>query len=195
MYNPNSLNKIVYGGWFVFALYWLISAMDVKRDVRSGIARRGRSFSLVRIIIAVSLASMFPTIITKVLGRTVHSPRDVDLRYAGVALTLAGLSFAIWARYHLGRNWSGHPSLKEGHELVTSGPYDLVRHPIYTGMLTASLGSMLGTVQAFWLYFFVIMSIAFVYRIHVEEAIMMNTFPDTYPSYRKRTKALIPFVW
>ncbi len=193
MQNLDFLDKIIYAAWFVFAMYWFLSAMNVKRDVGSG--RRGRSFSLVRIVIAVALTYMFPTIITRILGHTLSSPHDFDLRYAGAALALAGLSFAIWARYNLGRNWSGHPALKEGHELVMTGPYAFVRHPIYTGMLAGSLGSMLGTFQAFWLYFFTVMAIAFLYRIHVEEEIMMRTFPDVYPAYRERTNALIPFIW
>jgi len=110
-------------------------------------------------------------------------------------LCICGIAFAIWARRHLGSNWSSHPALKEGHELVISGPYRIVRHPIYTGMLTAALGSVMDTHKAIWLYFTVVMTATFVYRIHVEEAIMVRTFPDSYPDYKARTSALIPFIW
>ncbi len=190
-----NMDKIVYGAWIVFILYWLVSAMNVKREVPDAKSAIGRSFSLVRIVIAVALTSLFPTAITRVFGASLGSPRDAMIRMAGAALTIGGVLFAIWARSHLGRNWSGHPALKEDHELVTSGPYGFIRHPIYTGMLTASIGSMFATVESFWLYFFFIMAIAFVYRIHVEEGIMMRTFPDDYPQYRKHTNALIPFIW
>ena len=85
-------------------------------------------------------------------------------------------------------------SLKEGHELVTTGPYRLVRHPIYTGILTAVLGSTL-VAGGFWLVLFLVAASFFVYSAKTEERLMMQQFPETYPDYKKRTHALIPFVW
>jgi protein-S-isoprenylcysteine O-methyltransferase Ste14 len=86
------------------------------------------------------------------------------------------------------------PSVQENHELVTSGPYHFVRHPIYTGMLVALFGSALvgGTL---WLLYFVAVCAMFVWRVGVEEKFMTETFPQKYPEYKKRTKALIPFMW
>lgn len=112
----------------------------------------------------------------------------------GVILCVLGLAFAIWARRDLGRNWSGTPSMKEDHELVTSGPYRFVRHPIYTGMILALFGSVLAS-GIIWLVIFIIFCINFLYQLPVEEKYMMQLFPNEYPEYKKRTKALIPFVW
>jgi protein-S-isoprenylcysteine O-methyltransferase len=85
-------------------------------------------------------------------------------------------------------------SLKTGHELVTTGPYRLVRHPIYAGILTAVLGSTL-VAGGFWLVLFLVAAPFFVYSAKTEERLMMQQFPETYPDYKKRTYALIPFVW
>lgn len=101
---------------------------------------------------------------------------------------------AIWARAYLGKNWSDQPSTKVGHELVTSGPYHLVRHPIYTGVLLALVGTALATGLA-GLAAFVCAGLIFIYGITVEEQILAQTFPEEYAGYRKRTKALIPFVF
>ena len=107
---------------------------------------------------------------------------------------MLGITLAIWARRHLGRNWGMPMSLKEEPELVTSGPYKYIRNPIYSGMLLALLGT--GLVLGLpWLVAFVACSIYFIYSSKVEEKIMAEQFPQTYPEYKKRTKMLIPFVW
>lgn len=189
------LNKVVFGSWFVFFVYWLVSASDVKKDVDSNGWRRGRYFSLGRVAIVVALLAMFPEAVKRVFGSSLGALHDATISVVGVTIMIAGLAFAIWARRHLGRNWSSHPALKENHELVTTGPYNLVRHPIYTGMLTGLLGSFLVSFSAVWFYALIIMGVTIAYRIHAEEGIMMRTFPDAYPVYRMRTKALIPFIW
>jgi protein-S-isoprenylcysteine O-methyltransferase Ste14 len=82
---------------------------------------------------------------------------------------------------------------KERPELVTSGPYAYVRHPIYTGILVAVFGSAIGT-SPFWLIPFVLLGIYFVYGARREEKLMMEQFPEQYPQYMSRTKMLVPFV-
>jgi protein-S-isoprenylcysteine O-methyltransferase Ste14 len=116
------------------------------------------------------------------------------MQTAGLALTLAGCLFAAWARLVLGRNWSGRATVKAGHELITRGPYALARHPIYTGLLTALAGTVMvvGTWPAVAGLF--VIALAFVIKMRQEEKIMMETFPETYPIYRQRVKALIPGV-
>lgn len=111
----------------------------------------------------------------------------------GIVLCAAGIAFAIRARRYLGRNWGMPMSLQEGHELVTTGPYARVRHPIYTGILLAMLGSAL-TVGAAWFIPFVIFCVYFVYSAKTEEKLMMQQFPNEYPAYKERTKMLVPFV-
>ena len=124
----------------------------------------------------------------------VPNPEGVGVQLIGVILCAAGIAIAIWARVYLGRNWSGTPSIKEGHELVTSGPYRFVRHPIYTGMILAFLGSAL-VAGIIWSVVFLFFTINFLYRIPVEERYMTQLFPDQYPEYKKKTRALVPFIW
>jgi len=120
----------------------------------------------------------------------IHS---IPLGILGDILCAAGVAFAIWARVHLGRNWGMPMTLREGHELVTSGPYALVRHPIYTGFLLAMLGSAFA-VDPYWIIIFVLAGIYFICSARTEEKAMVKQFPGEYPAYMKRTKMLIPFV-
>jgi protein-S-isoprenylcysteine O-methyltransferase Ste14 len=117
------------------------------------------------------------------------------LEYIGVAVTVGGLLFAVWGRVHLGRYWSGIITLKEGHKLVHSGPYQYVRHPIYTGLLSAVFGSALtaSTVEAF--IGFAIMLVSYIVKIHREEKVLSREFGDEYLIFKKEVPALIPFIY
>jgi protein-S-isoprenylcysteine O-methyltransferase Ste14 len=121
-------------------------------------------------------------------------PELEGVALAGMVLTVAGCAFAIWARVTLGANWSGLATVKAGHELITSGPYSLARHPIYTGLLTAIAGSALVSGEWRSLLGALIIVFAIVVKMSQEERLMMQTFPNTYPLYRERVKALIPGV-
>lgn len=194
-------DTIVSIAWIVIILYWIVSAFGVKKNVqRSG--SWAKSF-WIRILLIIAVLWLFQlTGWWKTTRGNGIYPGGAGLVPAagswlimlGVVLVLAGIAFAIWARVHLGRNWSGTPSIKKDHELVTSGPYRFVRHPIYTGMITALLGTAFvdGIV---WLVAFIIFGIVFIMRIPVEERFMTQLFPDQYPEYKKRTKALVPFVY
>ena len=116
------------------------------------------------------------------------------LGWIAALLSVIGVSTAIWARVHLGRDWSPRPAMKVDHKLVTSGPYAYVRHPIYTGVILMAFGAAF-TGSFFGIGIFVIASIVYVSRIWREERIMLELFPNEYPEYQKRTKRLIPFVW
>ena len=121
---------------------------------------------------------------------------NTDPWRAGLGLVLfgLGLGFAIWARVHIGRNWGTPMSQKDDPELVTSGPYHLVRHPIYSGILLASVGTAVA-LSWFWLIALVLAGVYFVYSATVEERNMAKQFPETYPAYRRLTKMLVPFVF
>ena len=112
----------------------------------------------------------------------------------GLGLTVLGLAFSLWARAHLGRLWSGAATFKVDHVLVRTGPYGLVRHPIYTGLLTAVLGTGLvgGTVSA--ALGFVLFVIACLLKVRREEHLLMRHFAESYDAYRREVRALIPFV-
>ncbi|HEV3396559.1 MAG TPA: isoprenylcysteine carboxylmethyltransferase family protein [Xanthobacteraceae bacterium] len=129
------------------------------------------------------------------LGRSV-TPHTAAFGLTGLALDLAGVAFAICARVMLGRNWSGMVmTVKEDHQLVQSGPYAIVRHPIYTGLASAILGTAL-TVGTLASYIGVAAGLtALLVRIHVEEKLMADQFGEAHAAYRRRTKKLIPFIW
>jgi protein-S-isoprenylcysteine O-methyltransferase Ste14 len=121
-------------------------------------------------------------------------PQLESLPLAGMVLTVAGCAFAIWARVTLGANWSARATVKADHELITSGPYSLARHPIYTGLLMAIMGSALAGGEWRCVLGVAIIVFAFLVKMSQEERLMMQTFPEAYPLYRERVKALIPGV-
>lgn len=100
----------------------------------------------------------------------------------------------VWARQHLGRNWSQTVANKVGHELVTSGPYRHLRHPMYAGGLIACFGSAIVCGGAF-VFLLIILGILFFWRVGAEDALMARQFPNQYPDYKRRTRALLPFLW
>jgi protein-S-isoprenylcysteine O-methyltransferase Ste14 len=116
--------------------------------------------------------------------------------WSAVALVLViiGAAFAIWARITIGTNWSGVVTVKEDHELIQRGPYHLARHPIYSGLLLMGLASALAYDEAYGFAILGVAIVVFVPKIMLEEKLMTEQFPDQYPHYRKRVKAIIPFV-
>jgi protein-S-isoprenylcysteine O-methyltransferase Ste14 len=121
-------------------------------------------------------------------------PHSVALDAAGLSITVLGAVFAIWSRVTLGRNWSSVPQVKEQHELVMKGPYRIVRHPIYTGLILAVAGTELALGRGIGLFMVVLIFSSYWLKIGVEEKLMMETFPKEYPEYRRRVKALIPGI-
>ena len=173
--------------WIIFIGYWIVSAIGVKKNIHNNEWRRDAGIRILFIIIIIVLLQV------NSLRHFFEYQSGLVAQTIGVVLCGAGIAFAIWARWCLGRNWSGTPSMKEGHELVTTGPYRFVRHPIYTGMLVALFGSAL-TIGMVFLAIFVIFCANFIYRIPIEEKYMMRLFPEKYQEYKKKTKALIPFI-
>ena len=168
--------------WIVFWVYWLASAATSKQSVSSGWRPR---------LAGVTAVGVF--LIAGVLRTGSLAVHSVTLEVIGALLFAAGIALAVWARLHLGRNWGMPMTQRAEPELVTSGPYRFVRHPIYTGLLTATLGTalvnnLLGlvVVAALVAYFY--------YCGIVEERNLTATFPTAYPEYKSRTKMLIPFL-
>ena len=114
--------------------------------------------------------------------------------WLGFIVFILGLLLALWARINIGRNWGVPMSQKEKPELVTSGPYSFIRHPIYSGLLLAVIGCVLAS-SLYWLVLLAIQASYFIYAATVEEKIMMKEFPNIYPKYKSKTKMLIPFIF
>ncbi len=172
-------------GWAAFWLYWFLAAFSMKRGrVQWSRELRIRAVLLVVVVLLVRLGVL--------RGHGVHT--DPWREAVGLVLFALGLGFAIWARVHIGRNWGTPMTQKVEPELVTSGPYRLVRHPIYSGILTAGIGSALA-LSWFWLVPVALAGSYFIYAATVEERYLTEQFPDTYPAYKRSTKMLVPFVF
>jgi protein-S-isoprenylcysteine O-methyltransferase Ste14 len=114
--------------------------------------------------------------------------------WLGAAVTVVGLLFAVWARIHLGTNWSRSVTIKQDHQLIMSGPYGVVRHPIYTGILTGFVGTAIALGQVRGFIAFVLVFLALWYKLRMEENWMRGQFGAAWEAYSRRTAALVPFV-
>jgi len=183
--------ETVWACWTIFLVVWLLAAISTKRSVyRESRAQRLR-YSI--LLFAGYLLLIRGHRLAYPLSARVI-PRMEFIAWAGVILCIAGLSFCIWARAILGRNWSGAVTLKEGHELIERGPYQLVRHPIYTGLLAMFLGTVMVLGHMAGIAGFVLVSVSFWIKLSDEERIMLKQFPDQYAAYQQRVKRIIPFV-
>ena len=189
---------VIIASWAAFIIVWLGLSFFVKRDVRGG--RFARAYRVRMLVIAILVVVIVRSL--RHHGSATHHLANslafftpsLLLAWIGAALTALGIAVAIWARLYLGRNWSASPAMKEGHELVTTGPYAFVRHPIYSGIILATLGTGL-TGSIFGIVLFVIVTTMFLIRVGTEERYMLELFPGAYPAYRARTKRLVPLIW
>lgn len=172
--------------WIAFWIYWLAAASGVK----SGRTRWGQ-FAGVRVVLVLVVLLLIRARVFKG-EQTVTS--DPWLQGIGLAIFLVGLALAIWARLYLGRNWGMPMSEKVDPELVTTGPYRRVRHPIYSGIILAMVGTAIA-VSWYWLIAAGVMAAYFIYSAVMEERYMAGQFPDTYPTYKHSTKMLLPFIF
>ncbi len=192
------LNAILQWLWIAVILVWIIGArMSKKRAATS--SRAWMKGYFIRVGIAVLLVVLIntPAVRQSVMGlQNQAAVFDIAiLRYGGFVLALLGIAFAVWARIQIGRNWGVPMSLRENHELVTGGPYAIVRHPIYTGLFFALFGSAFFYQSPVMLLVTAIFAIYYIFAARREERTMLEQFPDQYPAYRSRTKMLIPFIF
>jgi protein-S-isoprenylcysteine O-methyltransferase Ste14 len=177
--------------WIVFVVYWRVKAADTKANQRLEPAASGVLRVLI-FLIAIALLSI-PRI--PLLWLYVQLwPSGYWPFWLGAAITVAGLLFAVWAREHLGRNWSSSVTIKQDHELITTGPYAVVRHPIYTGILTGFLGMAIAISQVRGFIVFVLIFVVFWFKFRVEEKWMRTQFGERYAAYAGKTAALVPYI-
>jgi protein-S-isoprenylcysteine O-methyltransferase Ste14 len=177
--------------WVSFIVYWRIKAAGTKSTQRVEPLLSQILRALVLLIVIVLLSA--PRLPLPWLYRPLW-PADIWTFWMGAALTVAGLLFAVWARRHLASNWSSSVTIKQGHELITSGPYSLVRHPIYTGILTGFVGTAMALAQVRGVVGFVLIFVAFWTKLRKEEKWMHSQFGETYASYAHQTAALVPYL-
>jgi len=173
--------------WLIWLVYWIVSAFGNKRTAQT--SRVWRIMALLVLFGVFALWQNFPAFFDQRF-----LPRTFAGALTGTILCALGIAFSIWARAILGRNWSSNPSIKEGHELVQSGPYRFARHPIYTGLLLAILGTGIASGKYGDIMLFLTIAVMFTIKLRIEESLMQRQFAEQYTEYRKHTKALIPFV-
>jgi protein-S-isoprenylcysteine O-methyltransferase Ste14 len=181
----DAVDIVIGVGWAVFWIGWIAVSVGVK----AGRSRwtRFAGFRVAAVVIILLLLRL------RVLNRhtVTHNPW---LEAVGLAIFLLGLALAVWARVYLGRNWGMPMSEKVDPELVMTGPYRTIRHPIYSGIILAMVGTAVA-VSVYWLIAVVLLGAYFIYSAFMEERYMAGLFPDAYPRYKQSTKMLIPFIF
>jgi protein-S-isoprenylcysteine O-methyltransferase Ste14 len=185
------LHRYIYACWIAVAMVWLIGVFLAKRTAR----KQSPGSRLFQIGIAALAFFFFYGNRRSGWMAQRFVPATPAIAWLGLFLTIAGCALAILARLYLGGNWSGTVTIKQDHTLIRTGPYALVRNPIYTGFLVAVLGSAIANGHLRDLVATGVLLLAFVYKIHVEEKFMTEQFGDQYLQYKHETKALIPYVW
>ena len=177
--------------WLAWIIYWRVAGLNTKETARRDTSLRRWLYSVP--IVFAMLVFVFPA--HHPTWRVTLFPNRPACYAIGTALLFLGMAISIWARVELGRNWSNVVTVKVGHELVQSGPYRWVRHPIYTGILVSLAGSALA--QDFWcdLVIVPIVFVAFWIKLRLEEQWMRAQFGAAYEAYCAGTKRLIPFLF
>ena len=178
--------------WVAYLVYWQIAARGAKANERieSVASRIFRTILLLGGVLLISWPLKIPVgwLYRRLL------PMTAEMFWLGAAVTVAGLLFCVWARVTLGANWSRSVTIKQGHELITAGPYGFVRHPIYTGLLTGFLGTAIALGDLRGVVAFVLIFASLWYKLRLEEKWMRTAFGETYAGYSRHTKMLIPWV-
>jgi len=183
--HTNAVDVIIGVSWLTFWIYWLAAAAKTKATRTHSRPGFGIRVVLLVVIIAAARAGIF---------RGHSTERNPLLQGIGLGLFVSGLALALWARAYIGRNWGPPMAEKEHPDLVTTGPYRYVRHPIYSGIIAAMIGTAIA-INVSWLVVVVIPGGYFVYSATIEERNMERLFPDAYPAYKRSTKMLIPFIY
>jgi protein-S-isoprenylcysteine O-methyltransferase Ste14 len=177
--------------WVVFVIYWAVAARVMKRldrsAIRSGMAMRFGIF--LTVAVAIALVRRSPELRALQLAQF----QSVPMAVSGAIIATLGVTLAFSARAAIGGNWGPPATRRVDTELVTSGPYAFVRHPIYGGILLMMTGTAIGLIPTWWLVA-AAAGIYFFYSARAEERFMTERFPDSYPAYRARTKMMLPFV-
>ncbi|HUB67505.1 MAG TPA: isoprenylcysteine carboxylmethyltransferase family protein, partial [Candidatus Methylacidiphilales bacterium] len=183
---------LIPGLWLAWIAYWLVSATGNKTIVRRESPGSQLSYKLPLLIGGLLLTIYhWPG---HWLSRPFLFPPHI-LFPLGAILVVLGLGFSVWARVHIGGNWSGIVTLKKDHQLIRTGPYRWVRHPIYTGILLALLGTVLAIGQWRGLIALGFMTCGFIRKLRIEEQWLGEAFGPEYDAYKKEVSALIPGVY
>ncbi len=177
--------------WMLWAIYWWVASLGSKQSIRR--ESFGSHLSHVGPLIFAALLLGLPSAPLAILAVRLFSDA-VSAFWIGAAITASGLLFSVWARLHIGANWSSAVTIKQDHELIASGPYSYVRHPIYTGILLGFVGSAIARDEWRGVLAVAIALGALWRKLSIEERWLSQEFGDAYADYRRRVAALIPYL-
>jgi protein-S-isoprenylcysteine O-methyltransferase Ste14 len=189
---PNPVLSFIILCYVIIAVVWIISAFTTKKTVEK---RGGWAMRIIAILVIIGIIlfqKFMPIYVPWAAGA--FWPPNMFASAIAMIVTALGAATMLWARYHLGRNWSGNVTFKEDHKLITSGPYAYIRHPIYSGLVLMFLGTAIYNAHVDWFLIFMIFFIGAHYKAGKEEKLMAEHFPAEYAEYKKRTGALVPFI-
>ena len=177
--------------WTALWIFWLVTALFVKRSIR----RQSPGSRIVQFLpVIAGFYFLFGRGVWPHWLRLRFVPVSPVWMWTGLVITAMGIAFSVWARLWIGRNWSGTVTIKEQHELIQNGPYGLVRHPIYSGFLLAFLGTAIIVGELHGLMGFPMVVLGWGLKARLEESFMTQQFGAAYLDYKRRVKALVPFV-
>jgi protein-S-isoprenylcysteine O-methyltransferase Ste14 len=184
----NWLYIIIGLSWIGFWVYWIVSA------VRTGLKRDATQPRRHRLLLPIVVIAFYLFVDPSTnINKPTFQHQSILLKTLGVVIFYGGIALAVWARRTMGNSWGIPMTVKSGSKLITSGPYKLIRHPIYAAINLMLLGSAILLIRV-WLVFFVLGSIVAVYSSLEEEKSLAKQFPKEYPNYKKRTKMLVPYL-
>jgi protein-S-isoprenylcysteine O-methyltransferase Ste14 len=183
---------IVFVFWVAFWSYWFLSAWRTRSPVKR---RQSSRFIFLPLLVLILIWLVLVQFLDSGFLLLEIVPDTIGVALAGVCITLIGLGFAIWARVHLGTNWSSQPAIRVEHKLVRTGPYKIVRNPIYTGILFGFVGTALVINQMWAVLAILIILTTFLVKIRMEEKVLREEFGDDFIQYKREVKAFIPFIW
>jgi protein-S-isoprenylcysteine O-methyltransferase Ste14 len=184
--NPTAL---LFGSWLLFAAYWLFAALGAKRPAKKESA--GQRFTHVALI-TLGFFLLYGDVFGFGALHRRFLPDESRIAWAGAALTLLGVLFAIWARFTIGKEWSAEVQIKEGHQLIRTGPYAHIRHPIYTGMLLALCGTAIAIGEYRAILGVALFLIGFIRKAKKEERFLALEFGPAFDEHRRRTGFFLP---
>jgi protein-S-isoprenylcysteine O-methyltransferase Ste14 len=187
---PADIPQFILYLWMGIFVLWAITGFAAKQTVQSRSEETSRAAIW---IVMFAWWILFDRSIQTLSWRFV--PAGQASLYTGLALTIAGLAFSVWARVSLGRNFSAMVTVTEDHKLQRTGAYGIVRHPIYSGFMLATLGTAIAFGAVRGLVSFALVVLAWGYKSRIEERLMIEQFGGEYEGYQREVKALIPLIW
>ena len=175
--------------WIVFIIYWTVGAFKTRatRETEPFASRFAvLAVEVVGYLLIFNASTGIGFLANRVLPRNLMGP------VVGVLLTWLGLALAIWARYHLAEYWSARITIKEDHQLIRTGPYTRLRHPIYSGLILATFGSALVIDRWRCVLGFCLVVAGYCFKAKKEESMLSQQFGEAFREHQKHTGFLFP---